>query len=587
MKNSILTLFTCLAFGMTGFGQSMQSNLGNKIPQESVYLQFNQSLLFSGEHLLYKVYCLDKSRRQLTHISKMAYVSLVDKNGNSVFTHKVRLEKGAGYGDFFVPTSITTGSYKLIGYSEWMKNFGKETFFQSDVKIINPYQPLPAEYLEQVVDSTMETTNLNISQGVHQNIPKETNGNGVLKVDLEKNELDKREKLTITFSTENENFANGNYGLSVRKLDQMDAPSQISAQAFFKDYVNRESTAQAPSTVQNLPEIRGEVISGTIVNKEGGTPVGEVKISLSLPGEDYLFNVATSDAQGRFRFVVDQEYDNVTAALQVLAEDSGSYEIRMDENKAAYPGVQVVEFKLSKEMGALILEKSIQNQIENGFRAVKSDSIIPAQHAKPFYRNYTEHYDLDDYTRFNSIQETIVEVVDQVSVRRLDNGDRWFEIRPEEGFTDLNLRPMVFVDGLFVKRHEEFMDFGAKKIKSISFARNKVILGQQVFQGVLSFKTIEGDFYSSFYTPNIVNVDLFKPQPKKQYFNQTYTGDNTNDRVPDFRYQLLWVPKLDLADGSEELELFTSDVSGTYLLTLEGFSATGNPVSISRQFMVK
>ncbi|MEM9648449.1 MAG: hypothetical protein AAF969_08205 [Bacteroidota bacterium] len=557
------------------------------IPQESVYVQFNQSLLFSGEHLLYKVYCLDKSRRQLTHISKMAYVSLVDKDGNSVFTHKVRLEKGAGYGDFFVPTSISTGSYKLIGYSEWMKNFGKETFFQSDVKIINPYQPLPEEYREQVADSTLESTSTMVSSTAGQSIPKPTAQNGVLKVDLEKSELEKREKLAITLSTENETFANGNYALSVRKLDQIEAPSQISSQAFYKDYMNGGSATRTFNAIQSLPEIRGEVISGTIVNKEGKNPAGEVKISLSLPGEDFLFNVATSDAQGKFKFVVDQEYDNVTAALQVLAEDSGSYEIQMDGNEVTYPDVQVPVFKVSKEMGALILEKSIQNQIENGFRAVKSDSIIPAYHAQPFYRNYTEYYDLDDYTRFNSIQETIVEVVDQVSVRRLDNGDRWFEIRPEEGFTDLSLRPMVFVDGLFVKRHEEFMDFGAKKIKSISFSRNKVILGQQVFQGVLSFKTVAGDFYSSFYTPNIVNVDLFKPQPRKQYFNQIYSEDNANSRVPDFRYQLLWVPKLDLSGGSQELELFTSDVPGTYLLTLEGFSATGNPVSISRQFMVK
>nr|WP_299385483.1 hypothetical protein [Allomuricauda sp.] len=587
MRNSILTWVVGLVISTAGLGQGSNTSAGsvaNKIPQERVFVQLNESLLFSGEHLLYKVYGMDTQQRKLTSISKMAYVSLVDKNGTAVFTHKIRLEDGVGYGDFFVPTSIETGSYKLLGYSEWMKNLGVDAYFNMDVHVINPYQPIPEAYLERKLDSAAIGVTQRTRPTVSEQNSLETT-NDLVQVKLNKDILGLREQLTLDLSTNDSDVQNGNYALSVRRVEDMAAPATPTAVSFVGKYLTGD--LQAGNTVGSLPELRGEMVSGTILDKDTKQPVEQVRVSLSLPGKDYLFKVVVSNKEGRFSFLFDQEYENVTGAIQILADNWDAYEIVMDEPQQNYGSVEVSEFKVSKEMEDYILQKSIQNQIENGYKSIKSDSIIPAQHELPYYRKFTVAYDLDDYTRFNSIQETIVEVVDQLSVRRLDNGERAFEIRPEQGFTDLALLPMVFVDGLFIKRHEDFMDYSAKKIKSIHFSRNKVILGPQVFQGVLSFKTIDGNFYNDFFTPHIVNLDLFKPQPKKMHFAQQYNSGTAQDRIPDFRHQLLWIPNLDLSSGSKTLDLYTSDVAGEYELILEGFSSIGKPVSVKRRFTVQ
>ncbi|MCL6273208.1 hypothetical protein M3P19_04265 [Muricauda sp. 2012CJ35-5] len=587
MRYSIITLFTALIVTVTGWAQSANSNQNDfltTIPQEKVFVQYNESLLFSGEPLLYKLYSLDAQKRKLTTISKIGYVSLVDKNGNTVFTHKVRLTNGAGYGDFFVPTSIPTGSYKLLGYTQWMKNFGSENFFQSDIHIINPYQPIPEEYLAKPLDSMQMANQSRVKAS--PNVATTRTAEAPIQVSLDKESLGQRERLTVNFTTSDENLKAGNYALSIRKMDGVDAPNRMGPADFVSQYLNKRNNANGSGQF-SLPELRGEVLSGTITNKDSNTPAADVRVSLSLPGDNYLFNVATSDQNGRFRFLLDQEYDNVTAAFQVLADNWDDYEITMDEAQKRFDNLNISELEVSESLGEFILQKSIENQIENGFRAVKSDSVLPAVHEQPFYRKFTVDYNLDDYTRFNSIQETIIEVVDQLSVRRLDNGERAFEIRPEQGFTDLALLPMVFVDGLFIKKHEDFMDYSAKKIQRIRFSREKVILGPQVFQGVLHFETIEGDFYSDFYTPHIVNQNLFKPQTKKIHFNQGYGSGANQSRVPDFRHQLLWEPNLDLSAGNNEVSLYTSDVAGTYLLILEGFSSTGTPVSVKRQFKVQ
>ena len=337
----------------------------------------------------------------------------------------------------------------------------------------------------------------------------------------------------------------------------------------------------------DLPELRGEVVSGTILDKESQQPVENIRISLSLPGDQYLFNVATSNSEGKFRFIVNREYDNTKAALQVLSQDWDRYQINMDEYGKEYENLEFAGFKLSKSMKDYILRKSIHNQIENVYREARSDSMVPAQHVTPFYRNFTEVYNLDDYTRFNSIPETIIEVVDQVSIRKLDDVERVFEVRPKEGFTDLSLLPIVFVDGLFIRKHEDIMGYSAKKIKSIKFSRDKILLGSQMFQGVVSLETIEGDFYSDFYTPHIVSLDLFKPQPRKQYHVQEYNGSMNQERIPDFRHQLFWEPNLDLSGGSKEITFYTSDVPGVYELVLEGFTSNGNPVSVKEKLVVE
>ncbi|WP_420601952.1 hypothetical protein [Flagellimonas sp.] len=591
MRTNIITLIALLLNAVVLLGQSFNPSRSDTgaltgIPQESVFLQYNESLVFSGDRLLYKFYCLDKINRALTNISKIGYVSLINKEGEAVFTHKVRLTSGTGYGDFFVPTSIPTGSYKLLGYSEWMKNFGSDNFFQANIHIINPYQSTSETYLEQPLDSSQPIVSK--IRKSNSTMAVEDTESAYVSVGLDKSVAGQREKITLDIVGKDESVNAGSYAISVRRVDSVPSPTQISSEAFFKNFLKEERGRVALNKDEtNIPEIRGEVISGTIVNKETKLPVQGQRISLSLPGEDFLLKVATSDDKGRFWFIVDREYDNNRAALEVLSDDWESYELKMDAEKIDVEQTEFEDFVLSKRMKEYILEKSIQNQIENAYQEIKSDSILVADHVEPFYRKFATVYDLDDYTRFNRLDETIVEVVDQVSIRKLNNGERVFEVRPEEGFTSHSLLPMVFVDGLFIKRHEDFMDFSAKKIKTISFSRDKIIVGAKTFQGVISFKTIEGGFYQDFYTPHTTSLELFKPEAQKEYFTQSYSGDKSRERVPDFRNQLLWEPNLDLSKGSKEIVFYTSDLGGTYELVLEGFTSTGKPVSVNRTFFVR
>ncbi len=82
-----------------------QSFSESTIPQENVFLHFNTSLLVSGESIYYKIYCLNGKTEKLSTLSKMAYVELIDSDYKSIFKHKIKLEDGVGFGDFFIQSN--------------------------------------------------------------------------------------------------------------------------------------------------------------------------------------------------------------------------------------------------------------------------------------------------------------------------------------------------------------------------------------------------------------------------------------------------------------------------------------------------
>jgi len=107
--NVLARVCVLFLFGFSIYGQQMSVLEGSealtgyyKVPQEKVFVHYNASLLFSGEYLYYKLYCFNDEKNRLTSISKIAYVTLINEKGESVFEHKIKLNQGIGQGDFFV-----------------------------------------------------------------------------------------------------------------------------------------------------------------------------------------------------------------------------------------------------------------------------------------------------------------------------------------------------------------------------------------------------------------------------------------------------------------------------------------------------
>jgi hypothetical protein len=598
-KYSILIpgLFLGMAFlghSQGRFQRTQQDAIFTSMPGEMVYVHQNTALLFAGETLYYKVYCRNQETGMPSEISKIAYVALLGKDGRLVFHHKIRLINGIGEGDFFVPADVPTDSYKLIGYTQWMKNGNGAQVFSTDIELVNPYQPVPEVYLPERLSDSLQADSLNpaipaMTNSVSPTASFSPMGANHLRIGLAQNTVGKRTAIPLAIETLTEEATGGNYSLSVRRVSDIPHPGIVGAIPPVRGRAGDGSAGNTTGTRLILPELRGEMLSGTVLDPDTGTPVANTPMALSMTGDDFIFDMARTDSQGRYYFNLDQQYANTEGVIQVIHDIRKAYSITPDATEPPVPeDLSFYRFTLMEDYAKDIRTRSIQNQIENAYARIKSDTILSPAEQLPFYRNFQERYLLDDYTRFNTIEETLVEIVDHVWVSKNANGEPMFQVRPFDGYLDgIGIAPMVFMDGLFIQHHEDILSFPAKRIKAIYFSRDRYQMGANVFQGVLAFETIASDFEENFFRDYLVKNDLFKPQPEKAYYHEEYSGQEKKERIPDFRRQLLWEPTLNIKTGPNNISCFSSDISGLYEVRLEGYTSSGNPVSLRTTFNIE
>ncbi|MCL6265476.1 hypothetical protein [Flagellimonas myxillae] len=565
-------------------GQVGSTNTPRSAYQEIVYLHHNKALVFAGEQLYYKMYVLQSGTKAMSNFSKIGYVELVGEDSNVVFRHKIRLNNGIGQGEFFIPVTVPSGNYKLIGYTQWMKNSDMDHFFKSDIGLINPFQNNQTSIAQNLDESNSPSPDTDPG-----NYETENTQNRIFTFALNKKTFTFRDQGILTIKALQKN--SGSYSLSISKLDTIGKTPLLSAQGYMLQQRAADGQKIIGSTnPDNLPELRGELVSGRIIPKDPNLKLEEEVVALSLPGEQFVLKLTRTNGNGEFYFNLNQEYQNNGAFVQILGENKDAFAIELDEQSSInYADLKFDQLVITPQMTDLILKRSVHNQVENAFIEMKRDTVQPIQQILPVYRNFSKVYDLDDYTRFSTIRETASEVLEHVWIHRGNKDGEQLKIRGAEDEIDPNSIPLVLMDGLLIQRHSDIIDFDAKRIKKVNLSREDCVINSIVYKGIIAMETIDGNFHQEFSRDFILETELFSPLPSKRYFNQQYTARNTSKsaQIPDFREQLLWLPEVTLEEETTKIEFYTSDVAGTYEVYLEGFTEQGDPVSWKETFVVK
>ncbi|MEM9076615.1 MAG: hypothetical protein AAGC43_06225 [Bacteroidota bacterium] len=581
------SVFICFMVS-TGISSANQT-ITDQFPKEKIYVHVNSTTAFVGEYLLYSIYCLDEKTLQPSKLSKIAYVDLISEDGKRVFHHKVRLKNGRSYADFFIPTDVLSGNYKLIGYTQWMRNFDQSEFFRQNITIINPYSSNQNVFLKGVADSLNQVSIQTATIPLQEGKPSKFFGDD-LTIKLESDRFGVREKVSFFLASKTNETDEYNVSISVRKVPVVPSPKPIPS--FSLRDSKLENALNEGSTVRSypyLPEIRGELLSGKVLDKETSMPIPEAGVSLSIPEFNSHFKTAHTNADGSFHFSIQNEYEGEIAAIQILQDMNEAYKLEMlDKEKLATEEVDFFSFQITQQMEEDILERSFHNQIENAFFSVKPDTVQTVSPKVPFFLDSGLEYILDDYTRFATFRETVVEILEHLWITRESPEKRVFKVRVNPPYTESDKKPLVLMDGLQVLNHEKLMEYNARQIEKVSIGRGRYVFGKEVYDGVISIETFQRDYRPPFDGISTLGIKLRKPQAPKKYFQQRYLDNDSDEgkRIPDFRYQLLWEPKVTM-NNSRVFSFFTSDVKGKFELHVEGFSKTGNPISVRETIMVE
>ncbi|MEZ0181141.1 hypothetical protein AB9T89_02780 [Flavobacterium oncorhynchi] len=577
----LLVLTLLIANSLFVSAQQNKNNIVTKSSQETIFLHSNTTTFLTGETLFYKLYCLNPINNKPSLISKIAYIELVDNEKQSFQKNKVYLDKGIGTGDYFIPTTLKTGNYKLIAYTKWMLNNPKSQTYEIDLFIINPFQtqePNANVTFDNTLKNSVSSTNLSTDS----NLDNEKR----IDFELDKNSYYTRDKASIKVKSLTEITQKGNYSISVRKKDQIPALKQTTPQEFAKKTA-RNYSDYSPSSFLFIPELRAELITGSIVSKTN-QDLNNKSLSISLPGKEYVLKIVKTNSQGKFTFLLDRFPNFSNAIIQVLDENPSDFTVILDPlPKFDTLGLQFSsKLNLTEDLKKEIEERSTASQIQNAYYQTKKDSLIQEAVISPFFNSIEKTYVLDDYTRFPTLKENVVEIILELYYRRVNDKNQLFV---RNGHKDLTAYgpPLIIVDGLLIQDSSDLFDYNMGNVDKVSLINEPYAYGPKLYGGLISFETKNSDFAINFVKKYMKPTEVQRPNPAKIYYNPDYSAGNNLKRIPDYRYQLLWEPNLSLDQKEENLSFYTSDLKGDFEVVLEGFTDEGKPVYITKNITVK
>ena len=212
----------------------------------------------------------------------------------------------------------------------------------------------------------------------------------------------------------------------------------------------------------------------------------------------------------------------------------------------------------------------------------------PLTDSLAFYGRADETYYLDDFTRFQVMEEVMREYVPGVLVRKRKDGFHFVvidnlhrDVLPDD--------PMILLDGVPIFDADKIMAFDPLKVKKLEVLTRKYYLGLLTLQGIVSYSTYKGDLAGYELDPKALSLNYEGLQLQREFYAPRYDAPaERNSRIPDQRNLLYWAPDIITdRDGKQQLDFYTSDLTGNYELVIEGTTTDGLSGSTSYTFSVK
>jgi TonB-dependent SusC/RagA subfamily outer membrane receptor len=109
-----------------------------KYTQQKINFHTDKDTYMGGENIWLKCYLLNAFTFMPDSVSKEIYVDLIDFNNKHIQSIILRNKEGFSEGNILINDTLAEGNYQLRAYTNWMRNFDSDFFYNKTVKIVNP-----------------------------------------------------------------------------------------------------------------------------------------------------------------------------------------------------------------------------------------------------------------------------------------------------------------------------------------------------------------------------------------------------------------------------------------------------------------
>ena len=540
---------------------------------ERTYVCTDRHSYVAGEDVFCSVFCFDGGSGSLSDFSSVAYVELISPEGSAVRV-KMALQDGRGAGRLRLPSTLPTGNYRLIAYTALNRNEEDMDYFRGS-RVISVYNTLSASRQESVVldaaPAAVEGKGRPYGTAVEgKDRPYGAAAPAGLVMEQRGDSLFLRNSGTECLD----------FCLSLSISDALPDPEGPGLADFLKARSGDRATLRTDAEL-SIPEYEGEIVSIRVPAMYSG-----VTAVLSGPGLRNDIYSSTVDSTGLVSFYTGNIYGDRDLVFELNSRDVNddfSLEVLSPFASPELDRDGVPELHLNGSVAEDLKRRSVAMQISRHFGI---DEYMDSLQLRPdllFKGGAMTVYEMDDYTRFPTMRETIVEYVREVHIRRQD-GEPVLKLVPGKSFESyssmLGGNALVLVDGVPVSEHGRVLDLNPALLRRICIYPYDVSTGSCIYSGVVNFISFRGDMAGLQFPGRVRILDFHGVT-----FPVTVGAAKEDSLSPDYRYTRIWQPLLHLEAG-EELALPLGKCGAEELrLELEG--VVGRSVAFSTAALLK
>jgi len=323
-----------------------------------------------------------------------------------------------------------------------------------------------------------------------------------------------------------------------------------------------------------LPEIRDVSISGIVYDKTDKTPIADIPVFISAFNENPQVHVYNTRKNGGFVFSLNNLVDNQDIYISTKPYQEKEVEIQiLNDFSYEFPVLKEIPLAIDTTDQSLLEEMYINMQAGEIFKT-KTGSIQLTKVSMPFNLGEPDITTvLDDYVSSPSLKSIIEEIIPNIRVRRKDDKSvlSVFDTEKHIYYED----PLVLVDNIPIFNIDDLLKIPPTKIKKVDITKKPLILGDELFNGIVTISTNTDDFGGVKTPEGSVFLEYQTISPSYGFNPPVYDSEEIkSNRMADFRNLLYWNPNLNLSKETN-LSFYTSDYCSDYDVIVRGFNNDG------------
>ena len=502
---------------------ALAGTLSAAAPTERIFVSTDRSAYLAGDAVWCSLTCLDENGL-FSNASAVSYVELVSEEGTAC-TAKIGLLEGRGAGSFRIPVTTPTGTYRILAYTAvnaaengtpWLAGSRLVTVFNTTSR---------ARVAGNVV---IGSGNAPLAQEEHPA------AEGLLELSA-RVRLPKRQSAVLSLHN---GGAAASVSLSIYHADDLPEGARENTPAGFLKALPASVSPVRAFTVENDGEIISARIRGAVLKADDLTLA-----TLSAAGSPTDLYIGRTEGDDRLRFYTSNIYGNREIVCEVA---------QMDRQEGYIDFESPFLFPETGPLPKLMLDPALRPDLNARKASLRAEKTRRIDTLITFIR-----YHLDDYTRFHSVKEILVEITPELHLR-MDHGEPSLQLTYSDALerrSDRTDNIAVMMDGVLLSDLNLLLNFDAMLLEDIDIYDQPLV--------------------TALHFPASVRVVDFQGVA----YPVAYNGAVPEGEGQDLRQLLYWHPILNLEAGSDyRLEFNTPGYAGRFKAVAEGFTEDGKPV---------